>query len=212
MMSRFGKGVVVVAVVSFLVMVVLTLFEVHSEPPLAVYAEPTVENFTIEVSALYNGSRRCGRGVIIENDGKTFILTSRMLFIDDHEEISVEVGLEGNWTVEGKLIETNKEFGLACVVAEPGWNAGCKINDLPNVPPWTEVEMRGPTLNTLGYISDDWVLVEGGITEDDTGSPVWMHGELVGIIVGLNIENRDQAIIVGIRAIREFANTIGDSI
>jgi hypothetical protein len=192
-------------------MVVLALYDAHfDEPPMPFYAESCLEDFTVNVSSLYDGGRRYGKGVIVESDGKTFVLTSRMIFVDDHEKISVEFGTKGNWSVRGELVAINDEFGLACVTAEPGWSVGCKINDLPNWPPCTTVNMRGLTLNTLEYISDDWLLVEGGVTEDDTGAPTWMNGELVGIIVGLNSVDRSQAIMVGIRAIREFVDTISE--
>jgi hypothetical protein len=203
-------GAIASALGALIVLMGIVLYDAHFvEPPMPFYAEPCLEDFTVNVSALCNGGRRYGKGVIVENDGKTFILTSRMVFVDDHEKISVEFGTKGNWTVRGELVATNVEWGLACVAADPGWSVGCSINGL-NVPPGTEVEMRGLIINTLEYISDDWVLVEGGVTGDDTGEPVWMNGELVGIIVGLNSVDRNQAIMVGIEAIREFVDTIGD--
>ena len=220
-MSDSNKGAVVVAAfAAFLVMVVLALFQSHSDPEvdalryeLKFPESPPVERVytpsecVVEVSNYMSDGRRShGRGVIVKDHGKTFVLTSSMIFT--HEgEIAVDY-VNVRYTAE--IINQNDVWGL--VALECSFMEGTrytKINEFPNHPPDTQVLVGNwGEVNVLEYANDDWVILDGNLPAGATGMPTENAGGLVGIIVGLNRANVKQAIMVGNRAIREFTKQV----
>lgn len=209
-MSKFDKGVVVVALVAFLVMVVLSLIQSHSDPEADLSSpDPPIERVytpseaTVEVSNyMPDGSRSYGKGVIVKHDGTTFVLTSSMIFTHKGQ-ITVDYV---NIRYTADIIHQNDVWGL--VALECPFMEGTrttKINEFPNHPPGAQVVVGDwGEVNTLEYINDDWVILDGNLPVSSTGMPTENDGELVGVIIGLNRVNVKQAIMVGNRAIKEF--------
>jgi hypothetical protein len=210
MSDRTGAFVFVIGWIGALVATMMyEAFTAPPEPPPAVYLEDRVytpSEATVEVSAYFNGLRTYGKGIVIRHSDRTFVLTSSMIVAVAFDKLEVKV--EGE-TYNAYFIDRNDSFGLVALECELGIPF-VELNGDPNIPPLVPVGINGWSAWTLEYINDDWVLLgdlpEG---EDCTGKPVVQNGELIGIIVGMNRINRDQAIMVGNRALNEFVKTLG---
>jgi len=209
-MSR-ERIAVVVAVVVAVVMICFALYDTHRDkevvPDELLCFVPKVERVytpseaTVEVSAYFDGQRSYGKGIIVRRNGQMFVLTSSMIFPKKTD--SIIVGKE----YVAEILHQNNIWGLTaldCFIA-----AGApfiELNDDPNIPPLIPVGINGWSASTLEYINDDWVLLDDLPEEDCTGCPVVQNGYVVGIVVGINRINRDQAIMVGNRALKEFCD------
>jgi len=186
--------------------------EVNIEDSPPVIREPLIlEQCVVDVTAIYKDQRRCGKGVVIEKNGETFVLTTTMIFVDDFESITIEI--EPNWIVQGELIHRNEICGLAAVNCEPGFNEGYPISDEPDFTPIAETTAvsnlsRAPVW-VLDYLNDDWMLIIG---VDDTyvGAPLINLDEITGLVIGQNKIDLTQAIAVGNRGITEFVDQVMD--
>jgi hypothetical protein len=202
----------------FVAMMVVMLFDIHLEnnfwdisietpPPPVIRKALTIEDCLVNVFTLTGDQKRYGKGVIVEKNGETLVLTSMMIFMNDFESIGVEFGQKGNWTVRGELIATSPKWGLAGVAAEPAWHVGYPISDAPNIPPHTESTAMdvtgGVPVNVLEYLNDDWYLITG-VDENYVGAPLINGEDITGIVIGVNSINEEQAIVVGNRAIKKF--------
>lgn len=207
-MNNFEKGGIATGLAIFLV-AVLSLPQSHSDPEvdLVLPQPPPVERVytpseaTVEVSAYFDGQRAYGRGIVVRHNDQMFVLTSSM--ISSEKTDSIIVG--GEYVAE--VLHQNNIWGLLALDCFIG--AGTpfvELNDDPNIPPLVQVGVNGWPASTLEYINDDWVLL-GDIPEEDcTGCPVTQNGYVVGIVVGINRINRDQAIMVGNRALKAFCD------
>lgn len=206
MVSKFDKGIVIVASVAFLVMVVLSLLQHHKEAdlgPTPVERVYTPYEATVEVSAYFDEQRSYGYGIVVRHDGQMFVLTSSMIFPKDVECIAVAMP---ECTSMAEILHQNDICGL--VALDCGFPANTpfvELNGDPNLPPGVPVEINKWPASTLEYINNDWALL-GDISEDCTGHPVTQNGYVVGIVVGMNRINQDQAIMVGNRALKEFCD------
>jgi len=214
-MSKFDKGIAVTAFVVFLVIVVFALLQIHSDPEVDLGPPPintpiervyTPSEATIEVSAYFSDQRVYGKGIIVQHNGQMFVLTSSMIFNKDVERIEVET-LE--WIRETEILHQNNVWGLVALECPLlAYTPFIELNDDPNIPPLIPVGINGWSASTLEYINDDWVLLDDLPEEDCTGCPVVQNGYVVGIVVGINRINRDQAIMVSNRALKEFCDQV----
>jgi hypothetical protein len=210
MSDRTGAFVFVIGAIGVLVTTMMyEAFTSPPEPPPATYQEDRVytpSEATVEVSAYFDGLRTYGKGIVIRHNDRMFVLTSSMIVAVAFDRL--EVKMEGE-TYNAYFIDRNDSFGLVALECELG-TPFVELNDDPNIPPFVQVGVNGWPASTLEYINGDWALLgdlpEG---EDCTGQPVVQNGELVGIVVGMNRINRDQAIAVGNRALNEFADSLG---
>ena len=197
------------AVVTFLVGVLILLDSYRDkEAPAIDYPPPQIKRVytpseaTVDVSAYFNGQRSYGKGIIVRRNGQMFVLTSSMILNEDVECIAVET----EWTSTAVVLHQNNVWGLVALECHlPANTPFVELNDDPNIPPLVQVVIDGLSASTLKYINDDWVLL-GDLPEDRTGCPVVQNDYIVGIVVGMNQINRDQAIMVGNRALKEFCD------
>jgi hypothetical protein len=155
-----------------------------------------------------DGQRSYGRGVVVNYGGETFILTSSMIFTHDGD-IMINRDIDSNSTLPcaASIIHQNDIWGLVALDCYLEGVPSVEINEYPNHPPGTTATVgTWGEVNTLEYISDDWVLLDGNLPSEATGMPVEDKGGLVGIVVGLNRVDKTQSIMVGNRAIKEFCN------
>lgn len=200
---------IVAAIGASVVMVCLAMYNTHRDkevdlldPAPQVVRVYTPSEATVEVSAYFGDQRAYGKGIIVQRNGQKFVLTSSMIFNKDVDWITVETV---EWTSMAEVLHQNDVWGLValecCLPAAPF----IELNDDPNIPPRVSVGINGWSASTLEYINYDWVLL-GDLPEDCTGCPVTQNGYVVGIVVGMNQINRDQAIMVGNRALKEFCD------
>jgi len=215
--SNCGKIGAIVAVIAVVAMLGLAVYDSNSlyqevrvdSPPPIVEPEPlTIENCVVGVSTLHNGQRRFGNGVIVEENGETFILTSNMIFVDDYESITITID---EWTASGELITTSDECGLAAVRSDPEFNEGYPISVASNIPAQTKSvaisEIGSAHVMVLNYISDDWFLITG-VDENFVGAPLVNGGEITGIVIGQNRVSLTQSIVVANEAIKAFVEQV----
>jgi hypothetical protein len=175
------------------------------DPPPAIRAPLTIEDCVVDVSALYLDQMHYGKGVIVEHNGETFILTSNMIFVEPFESITVEFG--PNWIVRGSIVHSNEVWGLTAVACESPLRRGWPISEAPNIPPDTEstavTNTQSAPVKVLEYINDDWFLITG---VDDTyvGAPLVNGEDITGIIIGMNCINESQAVVAGNHIIKAF--------
>jgi hypothetical protein len=113
----------------------------------------------------------------------------------------------GEMTYEAEPIYINRELGLVALQID-GLVPTVELNFDPSIPPGIPVVVGGREVNTLEYINDDWVLLDGSLPIHHTGMPVTQNGEIIGIIVGLNIANQEQSIMASNHALNVFANQV----
>jgi len=173
-------------------------------PPPAVYVY-TPNECVVGVSAYFDDQRSHGKGIVIRHNGRMIVLTSSMIFNKDVEYITVPWR---EWTFMAEILHQNNVWGLVALECGLPMNTPCvELNDDPNIPPLVPVEINGWSASTLEYINDDWVILEDlPEGEDCTGSPVIQNGALVGIIIGMNRIDQDQAIMVGNQALKAFCD------
>ena len=176
--------------------------EVRSMPP-PVDRVYTPFEATVEVSAYFDEQRSYGYGIVVRHNGQMFVLTSSMIFNEDVEYITVGMT---EWSARAEVLHQNDVWGLValecCFMSTVPF---VELNDDPNLPPGVPVEINTLTASTLEYINDDWALI-GDLPEDCTGHPVTQNGYVVGIVVGMNRINKQQAVMVGNRALKEFCD------
>lgn len=208
----------VTGIVSMVIIIIISIITMLYQPPVdQVQPLPTPElpiahiytpsECMVEVSNhLKNGSRPYGKGVIVEHNGMTFVLTSSMIFTHNGE-ITIDYR---NVRYAAEIIHDSEVWGLTALKCSLlSDTPSIEINDYPNHPPDTQVVVGNwGEVNTLEYMNDDWVIVDGNLPASATGMPTENAGELVGIIIGLNRANMKQAIMVGNRAIREFCDQV----
>jgi hypothetical protein len=177
----------------------------------AVIEPVTIEQCVVSVFALKGNQQRYGKGVVVEYDGETFVLTSNMILVDGWDSIDV---IMNDWTARDFSVQVDEGYGLAAFSTEPGFFQGYPISDAPNLPPNTETvainNENNVLVTVLDYINDDWFLITG-VTENYIGAPLVNGGEITGIVVGINSINSNQAIAVGNRAIKEFVRDVVDA-
>ncbi len=213
---------IIVGIVVLGVAWMIVLFNIHSEtvtldtpeieypPPMIVY-DYTPSECVVDVSNYTpDGQRSYGQGVIVKDRGKTFVLTSSMIFT--HEgDIMINHDVDSNTrrvACDATIIHQNDNWGLVALDYYFEGAPSIEINEFPNHPTDAQVLIGDQTVNTLKYMNDDWVILDGNLPPEATGMPAENDGELVGIIVGLNKANQKQAIMVGNRAIKEFVYQI----
>ncbi len=156
-----------------------------------------------------NGHKSYGKGVVVKNNGKTFILTSSMIFT--HEgQIMVNRDRRDRIACAATIIHQNDVWGLVALDCYLEGSPFVELNYDPNIPPDVQVFVGNLyTADTLEYINDDWVLLNNNLPPKATGMPVaCYYNGLVGVIVGLNSANQEQAIMVGNRALTEFCDQV----
>ncbi len=206
-MSR-NKSAVVAVVTAMIVMVVLALVcsdaEVDSPPvdtPVNNIFIPASEA-TVEVSVYFDNQRSYGKGVVVRHNEQKFVLTSLMILSGGMEYINVE---STGWSSIAEILHQNSVLGLVALGCNlPDNTPFVELNDYPSVPPYVQVDINGWAVSTLEYINSDWVLLDNLPKEDCTGYPVTQSGYFIGIVIGMNRINQDQAIMVGNRALKEF--------
>jgi len=173
------------------------------EAPLPVIDyKTTFSDCTVEVSNYKeDGSRSYGQGVVVQHQGDTFVLTSTMIFTHAGD---ITVG-EGRFTFDAEISHRDEDLGLVALKCDLREGSSyVTITDFPSIPPDVLVQVGENEVNTLEYMNDEWVMLDGGFPVDTTGAPVSQNGDLVGIIVGLNRVNTEQAIMVGNHGIQTF--------
>ena len=218
--SRYGKIGGVIAIVGLMVMVMAMLFNADleinlwdaplAEPPPMVERVYTPSECVVDVSNwTAEGQRSYGRGVVVNYGGETFVLTSHMIFTHEgYIVVNAEDATGYRVGYAASIIHQSDVWGLValeCSLLEG--TPSITLNAYPNHPPGTTATVgTWGEVNTLEYINDDWVLLDGSLPAIATGMPVENRGGLVGIIVGLNRVDKTQSIMVGNRAIKEFCN------
>jgi len=214
---------ITLAIIGFILAVVVMLFDSHGyfddfkrehlnirNAPAIEYPAPSIQRIytaaeaTVEVSAYFDGKRSYGHGIVVRRNDQMFVLTSSMIFNEDVEYITVDIA---GWTCITEVLHQNDVWGLVALEYYLLEDVPfIELNDDPNIPPLVVVGIKGVSATTLGYVNDDWVML-GDIPEEDcTGCPVTQNGDVVGIIVGVNRGNRNQAFMVGNRALKEFCD------
>ncbi len=179
-------------------------------PPVCVPEEVDPINCLVKVTNQIHESRYYGHGIIMERDKEVFVLTSEMIVVDGVGTILVT--FPSGEKVEAELIVTNPDLGLAALKVE-GLTAGMPFDTAPNLPPDVETEactLEGPgTATVKGYLKSNpnWMLL-AGVDEDFVGAPLVNNGQVVGMVVGMNIANPEEAIAVGSQTLREFADQV----
>ena len=214
--GSIGGGIVVVGV---MVMIVAMLFDAKfeinlrdapiAEPPPAVRVYMPMDCVVDVSNWMVDGQRSYGRGVVVNYGGETFVLTSSMIFTHGGEiMINRDVDSNSRVAYAAEIIHRSDDWGLVALDCSLEGAPAIEINEFPNHPPNGRVLVGEHTVNTLEYLNDNWVLLDGGLPPEATGMPTENAGGLVGIIVGLNRANQEQAIMVGNRAIREFVDQL----
>lgn len=72
----------------------------------------TPSEATVEVSAYFDDQRSYGRGIVIQHNGRMFVLTSSMIFNKDVEYITVPWR---EWDFPAKVIHRNDILGLVAL-------------------------------------------------------------------------------------------------
>jgi hypothetical protein len=178
----------------------------NTSPPPAIVYTSAISDCTLEVSNyLPDGRRSYGHGVVLQHNGETFVLTSTMIFTHEGD---ITVG-KGRFTYTAEIACQDDDLGLValkCNLREG--TSSVEVTDLPSIPPGVAVQVDEGEVNTLEYMNDYWVMLDGSLSVEATGMPVVQDNELVGIIVGLNRVNTKQAIMVGNQGIREFVDEL----
>ncbi len=181
--------------------------ETKIEAPLPVFVDTlTLEECTLDVSNYRSdGSRSYGQGVVVQYEDETFVLTSTMIFTHGGD---ITVGT-GRFIFTATISHRDDELGLVALKCDlRKGTSSANITEFPSIPPGVLVQAGENEVNTLEYMNDYWVILDGSFPADVTGLPVSQNGELVGIIVGLNRANMKQAIMVSNRGIREFVDEL----
>ncbi len=212
--NKLTAGMAFFAIVGAIVLATLLLIGLArglmSElPPLPIEQVPlTIEDCVVKVEAVQKEHKHYGKGVVVEANGMTFILTSQMIFVGGFEEIIIGAG---EWTATGEVIATSKEWGLVALACEPGFSRGWPISDAPSIPPQTESTAVTATermpVEILDYINDNWFMITG-VDENYVGVPLMNGEDITGIIVGQNQANMQETIAVANWAIREFCDQV----
>lgn len=198
------------------VVVVLAIFalfySICKDGPGWIPSEPPVPPAPVEVTVLDSlvlvkhntpDGQITGGGVLLLHNDSLFVLTSSMLFPEDVGGVTVTPadGILRRATV----IAASKTLGLAALrVHELGTLLPYELSDDPNLPPGVEMV----TGNVLTYLrkNPDWMVMNGG--PYITGTPIVHQDDVVGIVVGVNSLDENQAIVAGNHALVTFANTI----
>ncbi len=214
-MSRFDKSAIAITLTIFLVLVVFSLLQPHSDPEpveLKCPTPPPVERVytpseaMVKVSVYQDGQRSYGHGTIVHHNDQIFVLTSSMLFTKDRDSIIID---QDEHSFGAEILYKNDVWGLValdCPLIEMNIPF-VELNGDPNIPPGVPVSVGDLYIaNTLEYINDDWVLLDNSLPPKATGMPVTQNDALVGVVVGINRINMEQAIMVGNRALKKFCD------
>jgi len=192
--------------------VCIMMYDIHRDkevilekisPPPPIEHVYTPSEATVEVSAYFDGQRSYGKGIVVRRNGQMFVLTSSMIFNEDVGYITVEMA---GITPTAEIFHQNDVWGLIALRCHLTNTPSIELNDDPNIPSLVPVGIKGLSATTLEYINYDWVLLGDLLEEDCTGCPVTQNGYVVGIVVGMNRINQNQAIMVGNRALKEFCD------
>jgi hypothetical protein len=172
--------------------------------------------YLVKVTAHNPGGSHVGVGTLVEYDGYTFVLTSKMIFTpgDTHYTVTAD-GEQYSAMMIGR-----GDFGLIALAlagdGTPIYDAlsGLEVNDQPNIPPDASVRVwnleRSFDVNVIRYLTDpDWLLLDGDLPGTCTGAPITTSdGSLAGVVIGVSTENAAEAFAVGNHAIRAFAESV----
>ncbi len=193
-------GIVIICVCMCFVPANVTISESPEvqEAPVPVTVTSTSDPVARVIVAQTDGVLVVGGGVLV---GDTLV-TSEMLFTKPFKSILVLINEE---EITAKLL--TKRDGLAAlkVGRDDGLEisvGGLEIGEGGT----TAVSGRYYSVSAVSHVlnNDNWVLVDGDIPITCTGDPVYRGGELVGVIVGINKTNNEQAIMMNVTGIVEF--------
>jgi hypothetical protein len=199
-----GWGQIIGGIIIMVVLIIMMAMEATtppSPPPLSMHVY-TPSECVIEVSNyLPDGRQTSGKGIVLDCNGEFIILTSSMIFTHEGE---YRVG-----NCKAELIHQNDVWGLIALrcFLKKG-TAAISLNETPNLLLGTQAWSGENVVQVLEYLNDDWIILTGNLLAEDTGMPVEQGRDLVGIIIGLNCIDTQQAIMVSIHAIREFVNQV----
>jgi hypothetical protein len=137
-----------------------------------------------------------GGGVLLQHKDALFVLTSSMVFPGDVGTITVfgddDIGRTAT------AISESEELGLMALSIEAENLVPYELTDEPNLPVGDDV---------LTYLrkNPDWMVVDGVYI---TGEPIFRQDDLVGIVIGVNSVDENQAIVAGNNAIVAFADSL----
>lgn len=204
-------GIPIIILIALVSGMFLLLYDAYQEEPVCpvpdVVRVYTPSEAMVEISVYQDGQRSYGHGTVIRHDDQIFVLTSSMIFTEDRDSISID---QNEHSFGAEILYQNSDWGLValdCPLIEM-IIPFVELNDDPNIPPFVPVGINGWPASTLGYINDDWVLLSDLPEEDCTGMPVSQNDALIGVVVGLNRINREQAIMIGNRALNEFCDQV----
>ena len=158
------------------------------------------------------GKSYSGSGIIVTRKGMTFVLTSAMIFPKEVGNIVVTKRDGRTWVAS--LIAHDKVRGLAALrIYEADKEPSVELSAL-NLLTGVEVLVRNEygkhEMKVARYLHKEyrWLILNGRLPDNCCGAPVVMDDDVVGIIVGINQSNEEQAIAVSMSAIRGFADNI----
>lgn len=166
-------------------------------------------DYLVKVTAHNPDDSHVGVGTLVEYEGYTFVLTSKMIFTEGDEAFTVTYR---DTKFSAELITIWHRLGLAALEVKGGPFETLPINDAPNLPPYVDVEVYGLDdaydVTIDHYLTDpDWMIITGGVPGTCTGAPI-LSGGLAGVVIGVNTQNTVEAFAVGNHAIREFAEAV----
>jgi len=179
------------------------------EAPVPEEEMPSPFDYVVKVTAHNPGDSHVGVGTLVEYDGYTFVLTSKMIFTLGDTHFTVTADGE---QYPARMIGIG-DFGLIALEVSGEFD-GLEVNEAPNVPPdasvlvWNLEETFA--VNVIRYLTDpDWLMLDGSLPDTCTGSPITTSdGSLAGVVIGINTQNAKEAFAVGNHAIREFADAV----
>ena len=179
-------------------------------------SENTPFDYVVKVTAHNPGGSHVGVGTLVEYDGYTFVLTSKMIFTPGDEAFTVTINGD---QFPARMIGMG-DFGLiALAVANDGtpiYDAfdGIQVDDAPNVPPDASVLVwnleKTFAVSVLRYLPQpDWMILNGSLPGTCTGAPITTYdNSLAGVVIGVNTENATETFAVGNHAIRAFVESV----